>query len=188
MLYNALHGALFRFFAHCSCCGLLSGLGAVQDLKGNILVVARVRPLKGKEVGHTDEGPTFNLDASREGTIILCRKNGEWGAPSSLAVVRHWTCWSSSHSQLRSGLSPLLMIELLFAGALRCATGQRVPFTYNKVLGPEAQQQEAFSEVEQLVHSSMDGYRVRLPGFLERQGVGSRLWASRAWGLGMRDW
>lgn len=39
-------------------------------------------------------------------------------------------------------------------------TGQKYPFTFDKVFDHEASQQDVFVEISQLVQSALDGYKV----------------------------
>lgn len=43
-----------------------------------------------------------------------------------------------------------------------CLTGQKYPFTFDKVFSFEASQQDVFVEISQLVQSALDGYKVIL--------------------------
>lgn len=42
------------------------------------------------------------------------------------------------------------------------STGQKYPFTFDKVFNHEASQQDVFVEISQLVQSALDGYKVVL--------------------------
>lgn len=41
-------------------------------------------------------------------------------------------------------------------------TGQKFPFTFDKVFNHEASQQDVFVEISQLVQSALDGYKVMM--------------------------
>ncbi|XP_076948754.1 kinesin-like protein KIN-14D [Bidens hawaiensis] len=85
----------------------------ILELKGNIRVFCRVRPLL------PDDGP------AAEATVSF---------PSSL--------------------------ELAGRGIDLYQSGQRYPFTFDKVFDHNATQQEVFMEISQLVQSALDGYKV----------------------------
>ncbi|XP_076942047.1 kinesin-like protein KIN-14D [Bidens hawaiensis] len=85
----------------------------ILELKGNIRVFCRVRPLL------PDDGP------AAEATVSF---------PSSL--------------------------ELAGRGIDLHQSGQRYPFTFDKVFDHNATQQEVFMEISQLVQSALDGYKV----------------------------
>lgn len=46
--------------------------------------------------------------------------------------------------------------------AIMLFTGQKYPFTFDKVFNHEASQQDVFVEISQLVQSALDGYKVTL--------------------------
>ena len=48
------------------------------------------------------------------------------------------------------------------------STGQKYPFTFDKVFNHEASQQDVFVEISQLVQSALDGYKVILFFFTEQ--------------------
>ncbi|KAF5804198.1 putative minus-end-directed kinesin ATPase [Helianthus annuus] len=85
----------------------------ILELKGNIRVFCRVRPLL------PDDGPTT------EATVSF---------PSAL--------------------------ELAGRGIELYQSGQKYPFTFDKVFDHSATQQEVFMEISQLVQSALDGYKV----------------------------
>ncbi|KAK2990991.1 hypothetical protein RJ640_005473 [Escallonia rubra] len=84
-----------------------------QELKGNIRVFCRVRPLL------PDDGP------------------------GTEPVVSYPTS-----------------TELLGRGIDLVQSGQKLPFTFDKVFSHEASQQDVFVEISQLVQSALDGYKV----------------------------
>ncbi|KAF8860440.1 kinesin-domain-containing protein [Acephala macrosclerotiorum] len=93
----------------------------VQELKGNIRVMCRVRP-----VFDTAEGDSAKLkypDTDKEGKELEVLGKEE---KSSLGNITRKT-----HS-----------------------------FTFDRVFGPESQNQEVFEEISQLVQSALDGYNV----------------------------
>ncbi|RZB63365.1 kinesin-like protein KIN-14C [Glycine soja] len=85
----------------------------ILELKGNIRVFCRVRPLL------PDDGPGTDMVVS----------------------------YPTSTEALGRG------IELL-------QSGQKYPFTFDKVFNHEASQQDVFTEISQLVQSALDGYKV----------------------------
>ncbi|XP_027338935.1 kinesin-like protein KIN-14C [Abrus precatorius] len=85
----------------------------ILELKGNIRVFCRVRPLL------PDDGPGTDMVVS----------------------------YPSSTEALGRG------IELV-------QSGQKYPFTFDKVFNHEASQQDVFIEISQLVQSALDGYKV----------------------------
>ncbi|OIW10490.1 hypothetical protein TanjilG_00428 [Lupinus angustifolius] len=85
----------------------------VQELKGNIRVFCRVRPLLPED-----------------------------GTGSDMVVS-----YPTSTEALERG------IEL-------AQSGQKYPFTFDKVFDHEASQQDVFTEISQLVQSALDGYKV----------------------------
>ncbi|CAL0312004.1 unnamed protein product [Lupinus luteus] len=85
----------------------------VQELKGNIRVFCRVRPLLPED-----------------------------GTGSDMVVS-----YPTSTEAIERG------IELV-------QSGQRYPFTFDKVFDHEASQQDVFKEISQLVQSALDGYKV----------------------------
>ncbi|KVH88334.1 Kinesin, motor domain-containing protein [Cynara cardunculus var. scolymus] len=85
----------------------------ILELKGNIRVFCRVRPLL------PDDGP---------------------GAEASV-------CYPTSVESAGRG------IDLV-------QSGQKYPFTFDKVFAHDASQQEVFMEISQLVQSALDGYKV----------------------------
>lgn len=85
----------------------------ILELKGNIRVFCRVRPLL------PDDGP---------------------GAEATV-------CYPTS-------------VELAGRGIDLIQSGQKYPFTFDKVFAHDASQQEVFMEISQLVQSALDGYKV----------------------------
>ncbi|KAJ9566172.1 hypothetical protein OSB04_002138, partial [Centaurea solstitialis] len=85
----------------------------ILELKGNIRVFCRVRPLL------PDDGPGAELGV---------------GYPAS--------------------------VELAGRGIDLVQSGQKYPFTFDKVFAHDASQQEVFTEISQLVQSALDGYKV----------------------------
>ncbi|KAJ9565981.1 hypothetical protein OSB04_001947, partial [Centaurea solstitialis] len=85
----------------------------ILELKGNIRVFCRVRPLL------PDDGP------GAEPSV---------GYPTS--------------------------VELAGRGIDLVQSGQKYPFTFDKVFAHDASQQEVFTEISQLVQSALDGYKV----------------------------
>ncbi|KAJ7296370.1 hypothetical protein O6H91_Y127600 [Diphasiastrum complanatum] len=87
----------------------------IQELKGNIRVFCRVRPLLPDEE-----------DSGGDSAVVQYPNSGE--------LVGH-------------------AIELFQP------QGQKYTFTFDKVFGPEAAQEDVFIEISQLVQSALDGYK-----------------------------
>ncbi|XWS19479.1 hypothetical protein CRYUN_Cryun31cG0019600 [Craigia yunnanensis] len=85
----------------------------ILELKGNIRVFCRVRPL-------------LPDDGAAEGAVV--------SYPTSMESLGHG-------------------IDLI-------QSGQKYPFTFDKVFNHEASQQDVFVEISQLVQSALDGYKV----------------------------
>lgn len=92
----------------------------VQELKGNIRVMCRVRPVFGAE---NDTAKISFPDIDRESKELAILGKEE---KSSLGTITR-----KNHS-----------------------------FTFDRVFGPESQNQEVFEEISQLVQSALDGYNV----------------------------
>ncbi|KAK0121766.1 kinesin-like nuclear fusion protein [Cadophora gregata] len=95
----------------------------VQELKGNIRVMCRVRPVFSNNV---DEGPVAKLtypDLDKESKELEIQGKEE---KSSLGTITR-----KNHS-----------------------------FSFDRVFGPDSQNQEVFEEISQLVQSALDGYNV----------------------------
>ncbi|CZS93156.1 probable carboxy-terminal kinesin 2 [Rhynchosporium agropyri] len=95
----------------------------VQELKGNIRVMCRVRPVFSN---NADEGPVASLtypDLDKESKELEIQGKEE---KSSLGTISR-----KNHS-----------------------------FSFDRVFGPESQNQEVFEEISQLVQSALDGYNV----------------------------
>ncbi|KAI8927944.1 P-loop containing nucleoside triphosphate hydrolase protein [Entophlyctis helioformis] len=102
----------------------------IQELKGNIRVFCRVRPLLGaekEEIGEGDGGdagslPHITFSAKDEGAIELAQMVEN--ASGSKTVAKTY------------------------------------PFQFDKVFTPSAKQGDVFAEISQLVQSALDGYNV----------------------------
>lgn len=92
----------------------------VQELKGNIRVMCRVRPVFGNE---NETAKISFPDIDRESKELAIQGKEE---KSSLGTITR-----KNHS-----------------------------FTFDRVFGPESQNQEVFEEISQLVQSALDGYNV----------------------------
>lgn len=89
----------------------------ILELKGNIRVFCRVRPLLPDDEGYNVEEPSVLQ------------------YPNSMELLGRG-------------------IELIHA------QGQKHAFTFDKVFGPEAGQEDVFLEISQLIQSALDGYKV----------------------------
>jgi kinesin family protein C1 len=103
---------------------------AIQELKGNIRVFCRVRPLSSEEGGgggqQTDINKValFSVPASGEGKALEVFQPSKGG--TNTATDRE----------------------------------QKHNFTFDRVFSPEAPQEEVFEELSHLVQSALDGYKV----------------------------
>ncbi|KAH8589285.1 P-loop containing nucleoside triphosphate hydrolase protein [Bisporella sp. PMI_857] len=93
----------------------------VQELKGNIRVMCRVRPIFGNVEGEAAKLTYPDVDKESKELVVLGKEQ-----KSNLGTV----------------------------------TRQTNPFTFDRVFGPEATNQEVFEEISQLVQSALDGYNV----------------------------
>ncbi|XP_037087927.1 carboxy-terminal kinesin 2-like [Pollicipes pollicipes] len=106
----------------------------VQELKGNIRVFCRVRPLLGDEVAAAG-GEIQHIQFTDERSLEL----GKAGAASANGAG--------------AGLNETM------SGRRRESDG-KVGFTFDRVFPPRASQAEVFEEISQLVQSALDGYTV----------------------------
>jgi len=129
-------------------------ISILQELKGNIRVFCRVRPLLADE-SCSAEGKIFSYPTSMEtsGRAIDLAQNG-------ISVVMMYL-----------KLLFFFLVELDYVArmsthvALFLFLGQKHAFTFDKVFTPEASQEEVFVEISQLVQSALDGYKVVLKFF-----------------------
>ena len=112
----------------------------VQELKGNIRVFCRIRPLlPGEAAGEALDSellPSHIRIGGSEGTI---NEGFEQGRQETTTTVQ----------MVQSG-------ESANGGAIQ----KSFDFTFDRVFGPAASQEAIFYEISQLVQSALDGYRV----------------------------
>ncbi|XP_050899536.1 kinesin-like protein KIN-14N isoform X2 [Lathyrus oleraceus] len=123
----------------------------ILELKGNIRVFCRVRPLLHDESRST-EGKIFSYPTSMEasGRQIDLAQNGISLVIMYLKVYLFFFYDCLSHHFIKL---PTHVSSVLFSGQKHC-------FTFDKVFIPEVSQEEVFVEISQLVQSALDGYKV----------------------------
>lgn len=117
----------------------------IQELRGNIRVFARVRPLMGPEVEASQAGVAAEGDDADGGASA--------GAGSGDEVPIAATKVATKVSADGTGLT-------LNYERIKGAKPQR--FTFDRVFGGKSTQQDLFDEVSPLVQSALDGYHVCL--------------------------
>lgn len=114
----------------------------LQELKGNIRVFCRVRPLLPEDdVGTEPKVISYPTSLEMLGRGIDLIQNGIV-LFQSIFILRFALCIQRSHSMF------------LFSSV------QKHSFTFDKVFMPDASQEEVFVEISQLVQSALDGYKV----------------------------
>jgi kinesin family protein C1 len=135
----------------------------LQELKGNIRVFCRVRPLLPDE-GVGTEAPIISYPTATEalGRGIDLTQSGM--AVSVVPMTFYWT-----NLLMYSFCYSLQVCCLLFSIKIWCyhfmyliLAGHTYPFTFDKVFNDETSQQDVFVEISQLVQSALDGYKVNL--------------------------
>ncbi|XP_064400087.1 carboxy-terminal kinesin 2-like isoform X2 [Halichondria panicea] len=116
----------------------------IQELKGNIRVFCRVRPLLPTDAGYLID------DAGRESSTSGGSSRGSKNGGQSSTSVLGLTYPDSNNDQKK------LSIELSSQDKAK----KNYEFTFDRVFGPNSSQQFVFSEISQLVQSALDGYNV----------------------------
>jgi kinesin family protein C1 len=120
----------------------------LQELKGNIRVFCRVRPLLSDGDSKSQEEALISYPSSVEnaGRGIELVNQGEYAYSCFLLVILN----NFSH---KSNNKTLCLLVLHFIG-------QKCSFSYDKVFSHSASQDDVFVEMSQLVQSALDGYKV----------------------------
>ena len=126
----------------------------MQELKGNIRVFCRVRPLLADDAAGA-EAKVISYPTSTEslGRAIDLMQNGKYLTKKIYTFVSCYLiflCFIKRVTCQVSGAYPMLLLS----------SGQKHSFTFDKVFMPDASQQEVFVEISQLVQSALDGYKV----------------------------
>lgn len=115
----------------------------MQELKGNIRVFCRVRPIFAD--GNESDGSAVSFPTSTD------------------LVGRGIDLANQSMKRICICFLVFLVLFFHFLTIVFCViTAQKYSFTFDRVFGPDSSQQDVFVEISQLVQSALDGYKVRL--------------------------
>lgn len=114
----------------------------LQELKGNIRVFCRVRPLL-----------VDDEDSEQAQSVVQYPQVGELAGRGIDLVQAEGKNGILFHLALYCSCYRLLMI---------LNAGQKYTFSFDKVFGPEITQENVFEEISQLVQSALDGYKVTI--------------------------
>lgn len=115
---------------------------SLQELKGNIRVFCRVRPLLPYESGAV----SYPKSGENLGRGIELLHNGK------SHVYIHFCSFRRRYSVFR-----ILIVTIAFL----IISAQGYSFTFDKVFDHSASQEHVFIEISQLVQSALDGYKVQ---------------------------
>lgn len=118
-----------------------------QELKGNIRVFCRVRPILPDDSAGAEPIVSYPTSAEALGRGIDLMQNGTTWLLVFLFVYIKLSYVALIHNYIK------LIDTRFFAG-------QKYPFTFDKVFGHDTSQQDVFMEISQLVQSALDGYKV----------------------------
>lgn len=114
----------------------------MQELKGNIRVFCRVRPLLFHGDSNSAEGASITYPTSVE------------SAGRSLDLINQGNFFFLLQNVvLDNATNEALLYYLSYSG-------QKLSFSYDKVFDHSSSQEDVFVEISQLVQSALDGYKV----------------------------
>jgi kinesin family protein C1 len=113
----------------------------VQELKGNIRVFCRVRPLLKQDEESTTVQTSIESNADLNSSCRYVYDSDPWTRTDSIEIIQTMTD------------------PAIFLGSEK-PVSKTTAFSFDKVFPPPTTQEQVFDEISQLVQSVLDGYRV----------------------------